>query len=281
MAGSLRERARQLKEKWPGYGPLLDFHVAVREAQTASRPRIRVARAKAGKGSGGGQDFPRIGEAGFSIDIKSAVSLFATLCRLGKAANPHFATQAERIERAVTDGVLDLKALLAGGGRDGKADQAAIERRLDARVLSFLVLNSARPSVEVDRDRLLAGFEPESWRKASCPVCGSRPALSILKGDPVLRYSLCSCCGCQWLVDRLSCSICGNRNPDSLQYFYGEGEMACRIDLCDSCHHYIKTIDCRNLEESDPFLEDLATLHLDVVATEKGYTRAVPGLWSA
>jgi FdhE protein len=82
-------------------------------------------------------------------------------------------------------------------------------------------------------------------------------------------------------VDRVSCAVCGERNPDALQYFHDEGDAACRIDLCDSCRHYIKTIDVRPLEAPDPVLEDLATLHLDVVASEKGYSRAVPNPWTA
>ena len=280
MTGNLRRRASQLKEKWPGYGPLLDFYVAVREAQKKSKPRIRKARAKVGKSRSAEQAFPLIGEAGFPIDIKSSINLFGTLCGLGKSANPHFATQAKRIEQALTDGVLDLEPLLAGGGRPGTAEQTASERGLDARILSFLVLNSTWPSIEAASERLLDGFEPETWRKPSCPICGSPPAVSVLKGEPVLRHSVCSCCGCQWTVDRLSCSVCGENDKDSLQYFHGEGEAACRIDLCDSCHHYIKTIDVRAPEAFDPWLEDLATLHLDVLAVEKGYSRAVPNPWS-
>ena len=58
------------------------------------------------------------------------------------------------------------------------------------------------------------------------------------------------------------------------------GEEARRVDLCDACRHYIKTIDCRSLEEPDPCLEDLATLHLDVVAVQKGYNRTVANPWT-
>ena len=74
---------------------------------------------------------------------------------------------------------------------------------------------------------------------------------------------------------------CGNKDQGSLQYFYGEGEDSYRIDLCDKCHRYIKTIDYRSLEGSDPILEDLATLHLDVLAVQKGYTKFVPHLWTS
>ena len=70
--------------------------------------------------------------------------------------------------------------------------------------------------------------------------------------------------------------FCGNKDQGSLHCFHGEGDEAHRIDLCDKCHQYIKTIDFRKIEESDPVLEDLATLHLDVLATQKGNKRPVP-----
>jgi formate dehydrogenase maturation protein FdhE len=35
----------------------------------------------------------------------------------------------------------------------------------------------------------------------------------------------------------------------------------------------------RKIEEIDPALEDLATLHLDILASQKGYKRPVPNPW--
>ena len=121
-------------------------------------------------------------------------------------------------------------------------------------------------------------LDSETWLKSHCPVCGSLPSLNLLKGEGGKRYSLCSYCGYEWRIDRLSCAVCGNKEQESLKYFYGEGEETYRIDLCDKCHHYIKTIDTRNLDESDPCLEDLATLHLDLLASAEGVqeTRAQP-----
>jgi formate dehydrogenase maturation protein FdhE len=58
-----------------------------------------------------------------------------------------------------------------------------------------------------------------------------------------------------------------------------EGENACRIDLCEKCHQYIKTIDARVIEVLDASLEDLATLHLDLVASKKGCRRPVSNPW--
>ena len=73
--------------------------------------------------------------------------------------------------------------------------------------------------------------------------------------------------------------VAGFKSLESFKLCWGKESY--RIDLCDKCHHYIKTIDVRDLEESDPSLEDLATLHLDVVAAQKGYERSVPNPWAA
>jgi len=108
-----------------------------------------------------------------------------------------------------------------------------------------------------------------------------RASLKPIEGEVGKRYLLCSFCSYQGEIDRLFCPFCSNNDQRSLYYFHGEGEEAHRIDLCDKCHQYIKTIDYRNLAESDPVLEDLATLHLDILAIQKGYKRPVPNPWIA
>jgi FdhE protein len=281
--GTLRERAGQLKEKRPGYGAVLDFYVLVRESQAASRTSMRVSAVKVNrdrKRLPPGKGFPLVEKGDLPIDLESSGNLFHSLCRLASAANPHMAAQVEKIDRNLLNGTLDLEALLAENWNEQMIGQAAADLGLDSHALLFLVASSAKPSIEAAREQLCRDLDLETWRKSCCPVCGSRPTLSLLKGDAGMRYSLCSYCGCEWRIDRLSCPVCGGRDQDSLEYFHGEGEEACRMDLCDACRHYIKTIDYRILEESDPCLEDLATLHLDVLAVQKGYRRSVPNPWT-
>jgi FdhE protein len=283
VMGSLRERAQQLKEKRPGYGAVLDFYVQVREAQDASRAFVQVDPVKVRrewKDLMAEEGSSLVAKEDFSVDIKASIGLFRTLCRLGRTANPHMAAETQKIDQALADNTLDLKELAAGGGSEQAIERAAAGRGLDKQIFTFLVRSSTLPSIEAGREQLRDEVDLESWRKVHCPLCGSLPALSLLKGEGGMRYSLCSYCGCQWRVDRLSCSVCGSKEQGALHYFCGEGEEAHRIDLCDACHHYIKTIDYRSLEGSDPSLEDLATLHLDVVAVQKGYKRSVPNPWS-
>jgi FdhE protein len=280
----LRERAQQLKEKRPGYGEILDFYVKVREAQITSKDSLKLdpmKRKKESRDSLKECGLSLVRKDDFPVDMEASVGLFHALCRIGKTANPHMTEQIGRMETALEAGKLDLKILLTEGGKEHASEHVAADLGLDKQVLSFLIRNSIRPSIEAGMEQLCGELEPETGRTTHCPVCGCLPDLNLLRGEGGMRYSLCSCCGYPWRIDRVSCAVCGNKEQGSLQYFYGEGEEACRVDLCDQCHHYIKTIDYRNLEESDPSLEDLATLHLDVVAVEKGYKRSVPNPWSA
>ncbi len=252
----LRERSHELTLKRPGYAPLLDFYLAVREAQQASKAEIGASSQELSKP-----------ESPFSIDAGAASRLFLILCKLGRTANQHFASKVEKIESCIASGSLDLTAILADAKHSAETGRAASEMDLDERVLSFLVSQSLRPSIEAVRDRMMARLNPEAWREPLCPICNSPPTLSVLKGEPALRYALCSHCGCQWRVDRMSCLACGNTDHNLLSHFHGEGEVGTRIDLCDNCHSYIKTIDVRGFEMADACLEDLATQHLDLFAT--------------
>ncbi|MEI6154478.1 MAG: formate dehydrogenase accessory protein FdhE [Deltaproteobacteria bacterium] len=283
IMGALRERARQLREKRPGYGEIIDFYVNVREAQDTSKTSLRMDHIRLKKtmsGCLGEGKVSLIRKEDFPVDIETSISLFHALCRIAETANPHMAEQVEKINSIFSNNETALEKLLMESGKEEAIDRVAADQGLDRQVLLFLIRNSIRPSIEAGMEQLSGELEPEALLKGHCPVCGCLSSLSLLKGEEGKRYSLCSFCAYQWRIDRLSCAACGSKEQGSLTYFYGEGEEAIRIDLCDTCHHYTKTIDYRKLEEIDPSLEDLATLHLDVVAVQKGYKRPVANTWS-
>ena len=186
------------------------------------------------------------------------------------------ADQVKKIEEALDKKKRDLKKLLNGGVNESKIEEITDEFGLDKKLFSFFIQESIRPSIEAGVEKIFNELDTETWLKGFCPICGSLPYLSLLKEEVGKRYLLCSYCGYQWRIERLVCPFCKNKEQESLQYFYGEGEEAYRIDLCDKCHQYIKTIDLRKIEEIDPALEDLATLHLDILASQKGYKRPSP-----
>jgi len=279
----LKPRIERLKKKRPGYGEILDSYQKIREAQDDVKASLKIGSIKLKqewKRLLAKEGFSLIQKEDFPVDIEVSAKLFQDLCQIGKEANPHMAEQVRKIEEAIQNKRLDLRKLLKKGVKEKKVEQVADEFGLDKKVFLFLIQSSIKPSIETGMERLRSEVGSEAWLKGYCPICGSPPSLSLLKEETGKRYLLCSYCGYQWRIDRLFCPFCNNKDQESLHYLFAEGEEAYRIDLCDKCHQYIKTIDYRNLAESDPVLEDLATLHLDILASQKGYKRPVPNPWT-
>jgi FdhE protein len=278
----LTDRIQQIKEKRPGYGKILDFYQSVKEAQEKAKASLKIESRqprKEWKKLLSEQGFSLIQKEDFPLDIESSVRLFESLCQLGSKANPHMAAQIKKIKEAIRDKKIDLKKSLASGSKGRRMEERVEELGLDKNVFLFLIQASLRPSIEAGVEQLRRGLDSETWLKGYCPLCGSPPSVSLLKEEVGKRYLLCSYCGYQWRADRISCPFCENKDQESLHYFFGEGEETHRIDLCDKCHQYIKTIDTRTLQASDPILEDLSTLHLDLLASQKGYKRPAPNPW--
>jgi FdhE protein len=278
----LKKRIQQIKKKRPGYGEILDFYHKVKEAQDKAKASINIDPIKLKKEWKellAKEGFSLIEKEDFPIDTEASIKLFQFLCQIGKDSNPRMAEQVRKIEEAIKNKEIDLKKLLKRGVKEQEIEQVAEESELDTIVLSFLIQSSNKPSIEAGVKQLCSKLQLEPWLKGYCPVCGSLPFLSLLKEEVGKRYLLCSYCSYQWRIDRLFCPFCNNKEQGSLHYFHGEEEETCRIDLCHQCHQYIKTIDLRQGGESDPLLEDLATLHLDILAVQKGYKRPVPNPW--
>jgi FdhE protein len=279
----LKKRIQQLKKKRPGYKEILDFYQKVREEQEKAKASLNIDPIKLKKEWKElltKEGFPILERKDFQMDFEASTALFQSLCNIGKDANPYMAEQVRKIEEAIDNKRIDPKELLKLGVKEQRIEQIANEFGLDNKVLLFLIQSSIKPSIEAGMEQLLNELDTSTWLKGFCPVCGSLPYLSLLKEEVGKRYLLCSYCGYQWRIERLFCPFCNNKEQESLHYFYAEGEESYRIDLCEKCHQYIKRIDLRNIEEADPSLEDLATIHLDILASQKGYKRSVPNPWT-
>ena len=279
----MKKRIQQLKKKRPGYKEILDFYQKVREEQEKVEPSLNVKPVplkEEWKDLLFKEGFSLLEKKDFPIDLETSINLFRSLCHIGKEANPHMAEAVKKIEETLDQKRIDLEEILTGGFKENKIEAITDEFGLDRKIFSFITQESIRPSVTVEMERLSKGLETETWQKGLCPICGSLPHLSLLKEEVGKRYLLCSSCGYQWRIERLVCPFCGNNEQESLQYFCAEGEEAYRIDLCNKCHQYIKMLDLRKIEGVDPILEDLSTVHLDFLASQKDYKRPVPNPWT-
>ena len=185
----------------------------------------------------------------------------------------------QALEEAVTINALNIKELLRRFYDDSFIDKVAGEFDIDTAVLKFLVIESIRPSLSANVEKLGDQIDLNNWLRGYCPVCGSLPQISFLK-DEGKRSFRCSLCTFEWPSERLKCPFCETRDHKNLHYFYAEGNESHRVDLCENCHQYIKTVDLRKLGyEPDLAIEDIVTIHLDILASEKGYKRPALGFW--
>ncbi|MCE5336572.1 MAG: formate dehydrogenase accessory protein FdhE [Desulfobacteraceae bacterium] len=147
-----------------------------------------------------------------------------------------------------------------------------IEPTQDTASVLFLARNALRPSIERTASLLLEKHPiPGTWLKGYCPVCGSLPSILYLEGAGA-RKALCSWCGTTWDLHRLQCPYCENRHHESLGYLALEDESRNRVVYCDSCKHYFKQIDTRELAYPPYWpLEEWTTLHLDLLAQKAGW----------
>jgi formate dehydrogenase accessory protein FdhE len=117
-------------------------------------------------------------------------------------------------------------------------------------------------------------------RHATCPICASEPICAVLRDqDHGARRSLvCSLCMNEWIFPRVICPACGEDRFESLPVFTPQEIPHARIDACETCHHYIKTIDMTKDGLAVPVVDELAAISLDLWASDNGYQKLTPNL---
>lgn len=117
--------------------------------------------------------------------------------------------------------------------------------------------------------------------QAQCPFCGSKPHLAILRpeGDGGKRSLMCGLCSTEWSFRRVVCPNCSEENKDHLPIFVAREFDYVRVDACDTCRTYIKSIDLTRNGNAVPVVDELATVSLNLWAAENNYHKLSPNLF--
>ena len=113
-----------------------------------------------------------------------------------------------------------------------------------------------------------------------CPRCGSAPLLGVLRpeGDGGKRRLLCSFCLQEWDFRRIYCAACGEEDEKKLPVYVAEQFPHVRVESCETCKFYLRTIDLTKDGNAVPIVDDLAVIPLSLWAHEHGYSRLQPNL---
>ena len=140
-------------------------------------------------------------------------------------------------------------------------------------LIDLFAEESLRPELEKVAEKYGAAVEKAGWSEGYCPICGKEPKIGEIRAsEDGRRYLFCNQCGYKWHFRRIKCPFCGNDEQHSLAYFAVEGEERHRVDVCNKCRRYIKIVELpKSSEELNLDVEDIATLHLDMIAYDEGY----------
>ena len=78
-------------------------------------------------------------------------------------------------------------------------------------------------------------------------------------------------------TSEFGCPFCESADDHRLSALAIEGEKYLRIDYCQSCRAYLKTYDGQGSEPL--FLADWTSLHLDIIARDRGLKRLANSLY--
>ncbi len=277
----IKEAVKAIKSLRPVYKEMLDFYEQIFIAQEDSKSRIRIepiqipddiisVKAK--------DNFPLINISDFLIDTKASKDLLIQICNIVREMKGDMAVSAQAVLEGIETGKIDPDSLFYSLFEGGASffEKTATRHKIDKNALAFITYSSIKPSLNICAQQLATYLDKEStWEKGYCPVCGSLPGLSMFIGEGE-RFLFCSFCWHQWASRRLYCPFCDNTDSKTLNYFFTEEEKEYRVDLCDGCKKYIKTIDTRETQRYIyPPLEAASTLHLDIKAQEKGFKSVV------
>jgi len=144
----------------------------------------------------------------------------------------------------------------------------------------YLARAVLRPYVEVLRSVNVAPNRVH--RRGQCPFCGGFPWIGARREGSEMegakRMLGCALCGGEWSFGRILCPSCLDEDPHHLPSFQNDKHPTVRIEACETCHRYVKSIDLSQDARPIPEIDDLASLSMDLWAAEQGYARIEPGL---
>ena len=212
---------------------------------------------------------PLVDFAGEGINLTESETYFAALLDRAEKRNPE---ETQDIRRQLEQGEIRYADLVRDAFFTTAQTMSSEDDETVFDLLGFLIEESLRPALEIVAERYGEVIRNSGWSEGYCPVCGHEPKIGELKGEEGQRYLFCSQCGFEWYFVRVQCPFCRNTEQQTLSYFTVEGEEKYRVDVCNACNRYLKIVDFRDTtEEPNLDVEDIATLHLDILANDEGY----------
>jgi len=207
-------------------------------------------------------------------DLTEAREYFLALLEIAEKRSPG---ETEEMTRKILEGEISFSDLIYDSFNspleaDEVSEAAEAEGETSFDLVELFIEESLRPALERVVELYGDVVRKSAWSEGYCPICGREPKIGEIRDDEGGRYLFCNQCGFEWHYRRIKCPFCGNEEQQTLAYFTVEEDDRYRVDVCNECKRYIKIVDFRDAKEkADMDVEDIATLHLDILANDEGY----------
>jgi formate dehydrogenase maturation protein FdhE len=273
------DRARELADTYPFATEILRFYAKLTEFQKGMYLHYQSARGT-GKGRG-----PASASALDAVDIELLTTRFgaflAVIAHEAPGSLAEFARGLALRDPATWPSLLreswpEGSVLPAEPGTAASGPQSSSATDSPRHFERFCTRSFLQPYAELLADS--HGLAEAAVRRPACPYCGSPPLVGVLRqeGDGGKRSLICSFCRTEWDYLRLACPACGESNDKNLCVYTSERFAQVRIEACDTCRAYIKTVDLTREGRAVPEVDDLASLPLSLWADQSGYRKITP-----
>ena len=273
----IREAVKEIKKKKPEYETMLDLYEKIYIAQEKSKSTIHLSEFKISDDILSvklKEEFPLINLSQFIIDTGASEKLFNNLCSILVEAGDQLSESVIKINKLTDNDKIELNKLFSEFLKENEDyfDKIETDFQIDKAILGFIIYNSLKPSLVLFSGQLSTYLDKDAeWGKGYCPVCGSQPEISTFEENGK-RFLTCGFCSHKWVSKRIYCPFCENTDHETLHYYDIDGEEEYRVDVCDKCKKYIKTIDIKKTSRLVyPPLESKATPYIDLKFEEMGF----------
>jgi formate dehydrogenase maturation protein FdhE len=216
------------------------------------------------------QGYPLLAPEHLVADGQSLAGLFDQIGHIVAERRPELGEALAGIRGWLDGRRQQIEAVAVDYLREGRV-RGEEEAGLDAYLLTFIFINALRPFLRAQAQALAPWVDDSVWYRGRCPICGGEPDVAALERGSGRRRLLCSRCDSEWAFRRVGCPFCGNDDPHQLAY-YPSGDQVYRLNVCEQCRRYLKTIDLRQVAgERLLAAERVLTAAMDVAALEAGY----------
>jgi formate dehydrogenase accessory protein FdhE len=209
------------------------------------------------------------------INLPILVSPFAKFLSVIEAHAPRpLAAEAEHLKGLGTNAwAARLETFWKAGLAEWSGEETGDPELYPDPLKEFLARAFLQPYAELVVSAMLPPTLPMTTCR--CPRCNSLPLLGILRpeGDGGKRNLQCALCSQEWEFRRILCAKCGEEREERLPVYTAEQFPYVRVEGCESCKHFLRTIDLTKDGNAVPIVDDLAALPLSFWTEEQGYQR--------